>query len=305
MSTIKEDALKEDAKGLYRNDSGFIVSDKPTLVHFKAGFEDAKAEVDKRVVKGVSICTQGYAKGHWEWIDAQFVDDLIRMGNEANGIRCRVGHPTWNDNKLTEYVGSFSNFRGENRNGTYRAIADLTISPSAAVSPSGNLEDWVLSIASHDPLFFGISIVFRPGIWFYKTKSGEIVADYTDLKDIELDEKGHPKLYVTIKELMAADIVDEPAANDSMYNVKTFIKHSKMEEQSLQSLSEEVKAMRSAMNEKDKEIEAYKAKVQELSQQPADQHQSADGNDTTPKPATISYENTPWNQEAKKLYGGK
>lgn len=309
MSAMKDAAIDAHNEGLYRNNNGFVASDTPTLVYFKAGFENAKVEVDKKVVTGVSICTEGYAKGHWEWIDSQFIDDLVAMGNDAaSGIRCRVGHPTWIDNKMTEYVGTFANFRSETRNGTYRAVADLTISPSAAVSPSGNLEDWVLAISAHDPLLFGVSIVFRPGIWFYKSKSGGIVADYDDLKDVEVDDKGSAKLFVTIKELLAADIVDEPAANNSMYGnnkVNNFINLSKMEEKSLKQISNEINTLQTAMSEKEQEIRDLKAQIQQLSKLPADQHQGADGGDTTPKPTTIDYANTPWNQEAKKIYGGK
>jgi len=59
------------------------------------------------------------------------------------------------------------------------------------------------------------------------------------------------------------------------------------------------------MSEKEQEIRDLKAQIQQLSKLPADQHQGADGSDTTPKPTTIDYANTPWNQEAKKIYGGK
>jgi len=315
MATSNTTSASAVASKYYRDNNGFLTTQTPESICFKSGFEASVVDTQKEVITGISICTEGYAKGHYHWIDRKFIDDLVKLGNLSKGVRCRIGHPNWDDDKMTAFVGEIINFRAELRDGTYRAIGDLVISPSAALSPSGNLKDWVLSIAEHDSIYFGMSIVFIVGYWYYKTKSGSIVADYSDLEDIEVDDNGQPKYYITIKQLLAADIVDEPAANDNgFYSAQEKdstnpISKYIMEEQKSQKLSENIEQLsaqleqaKQSLAEKDTTIAALRSEVDDLKKQPAAEHYSAAGADTTPKPTTIDYYQQPWNKEAAQMF---
>jgi len=129
------------------------------------------------------------------------------------GLKARFGHPNMCNDALGTYLGRFKNFRKvieETKEGKrYHAVADLHLDESAKDTPNGNLFDYVLSLAKTSPDMFGTSIVFRRGDTEYKKE-----------KDAEGNEIEKP--YATMKTLHAADLVDEPAATDSLFNKDSF-----------------------------------------------------------------------------------
>jgi hypothetical protein len=107
---------------------------------------------------------------------------------------------------LGTYIGRYKNFR-LSENGEY-AVADLHVDEVCKKSPSGNLYDYVFEMAETNPDMFGNSIVFKGGL--LKDEDGEIVEH----------ENGMP--YDVCESLLASDLVDEPAATDSLFQKDTF-----------------------------------------------------------------------------------
>ena len=175
---------------------------------------------EKGIIKGVSVCTVGEAKGHGVNLDSEFIQEVTRQGGGLKqGLKARFGHPNMCSTALGTFIGRFKNFREE---GT-QALADLYLSNSAKETPNGNLFDYVLSLAENDADMFGTSIVFTRGREYKKdydnggekvfspyskTAKGERCSDCDEWNEIESE------IYVECETLHACDAVDEPAAND-------------------------------------------------------------------------------------------
>jgi hypothetical protein len=181
------------------------------------------AEVDREngAIYGIACCTEGEALGHRVWLDGSFITALVKLGKaQKMGVKARFGHPNMSGEALGTYVGRFQNFRQE---GT-KAIADLYFDDSAKVSPNGDLADYLMTLAETSPDMFGASIVFSIGGYYFKKTSGDSIKTSDHYRNqeegkvdyqLELDDYGDAKYYVSIKELYGTDLVDEPAANPS------------------------------------------------------------------------------------------
>lgn len=141
------------------------------------------------VVHDVSVIQEGPALGHKLFIDRGTLEDVFRLGNLSpeRGVKCRFTHPGLSSDGLGRFLGRIRNFRL----GNGRVIADLHLSNVAAKSPYGDLRDYIESLAEADPFSLGMSIVYRPAE--------------------SHDEAG--RSYARLLELLAVDVVDEPAAN--------------------------------------------------------------------------------------------
>ena len=180
------------------------------------------ATVDREngAIYGVSVCTEGEALGHDVWLDNAFIADVVSLGKAVKkGVKARFGHPNMSGEALGTYIGRFMNFRQE---GT-KAVADLYFDDSAKVSPNGDLVDYLMTLAETSPDVFGASIVFSIKDYFFKKTKGENIStrDHYENQDkesvdyqLELDDSGYNKYFISIKELYGADLVDEPAANE-------------------------------------------------------------------------------------------
>ena len=119
----------------------------------------ATGNVDRgrEVIEDVAIVQEGEAKGHGFQLDADFVRDVVRQGNEAGskGIKARFGHPTMSATSLGTFLGRFKNFREDTIDGKALARADLFLSRAAKDTPSGNRYDYVLTLAEDDAKAFG------------------------------------------------------------------------------------------------------------------------------------------------------
>ncbi len=169
--------------------------------------EKLKVDREKGVIYGVSVVTEGEASGHGVWLDSEFAGNVATMGNEfENGVKSRFGHPAMSGTALGTFLARAKNFTSEkDENGNAVTRADLHLSESAKKSPNGDLYSYVLDLAEEDPESLGLSIAFTRGKSYTKNEKGE--KKFTDNP-----EKGQ-KLYASIKELRAVDMVDEPAAN--------------------------------------------------------------------------------------------
>jgi hypothetical protein len=145
-------------------------------------------------------------------VDNKFVADTIAQGNAApTGIKSRFNHPNQCFGALGTMLGDFKNFRAAN-DGT-AAIADLHMSKAAEVSPSGNLAEYIYTLAETSPSKFGASISFsHTGEYYtYDEEGNERPWDPSEEDEPE-------KIYLTLAHLDAADLVDDPAATDGLFS---------------------------------------------------------------------------------------
>jgi len=155
---------------------------------------------EKGIIKDIILCQTGEAKGHDLFINNQFIDKVVHLGNEIKpGIKARFGHPNICSTALGTYLGRYKNFRKVDNT----AVADLFLDSTSKKSPNGNLYDYVLDLAESNPDMFGASIAFKAG-------KADKRLETIDGKEIE-------KSYATIVKLHACDLVDDPAATEGLF----------------------------------------------------------------------------------------
>ena len=177
------------------------------------GVPPQSVDMDAGIIHGAAINRVGPAKGHGVQLDADFVADVARLGNEQGkaGIKVRFGHPTMSGNALLEapFIGRAKNFTFDGQ--TTRA--DIFLSNSAKDTPAGNLHSRALELSNEDPDIFGMSIVFSAGDMFRVDKDGNKFSE----EEPEFRQlTGDP--FATIETLYGADVVDDPAATDGMFS---------------------------------------------------------------------------------------
>jgi hypothetical protein len=175
------------------------------------GIKEGKSGIDrayeddkyKGVIRGFAVMTQGNVKDMRGWeIDGITLSQIVEAGNKSQlGLKSRFGHPNMSSTALGTFTGRAKNFR---KDGDI-ARADLFISKTAYETPDGDIASYVLDLAEKDPEAFGTSVVL-----------GEFDLEYADEKKKKDGKDLPPKLRVS--SLMAVDVVDDPAANDGMFN---------------------------------------------------------------------------------------
>ena len=154
------------------------------------------------VIKGVTIARKGIEKGHGVYLDSQFISDVAKLGNDQPmGVKVRFGHPNMCSDALGTYLGRFKNFRIVED----KVFADLHMDEVAKQSPKGDLYSYVFGMARNNSDMFGNSIVFRSGESRFEEEIGE-------------NEEIVTKEYVSIVSLNASDLVDTPAATESLFS---------------------------------------------------------------------------------------
>jgi len=200
------------------------------------------------IIEGVKVCTEGEAKGHGVNLDAEFINTVVRFGNERKqGLKSRFGHPNMCSTALGTFLGRHKNFRTEtivrdDGSKALCAIADMFLSNESKETPNGNLFNYVIGLAENEPDMFGTSIVFTPGREYRKTREGknayivwqvddkghaiynaegERMLSFVDKDGSPIDPKKEPlseEVYVECESLHACDCVDDPAANDGLFS---------------------------------------------------------------------------------------
>ncbi|MBL8013730.1 MAG: hypothetical protein JNN05_07765 [Candidatus Omnitrophica bacterium] len=175
------------------------------------GIKEGKSGIDrayeddkyKGVIRGFAVMTQGNVKDMRGWeIDETTLSQIVEAGNKVQlGLKSRFGHPNMSSTALGTFIGRAKNFRKDGG----IARADLFISKTAYETPDGDIASYVLDLAEKDPEAFGTSVVL-----------GESDLEYADEKKKKDGKDLPPKLRVS--SLMAVDVVDDPAANDGMFN---------------------------------------------------------------------------------------
>lgn len=180
------------------------------------GIKEGKSGIDrtyedekyKGVIRGFAVMSQGNVKDMRGWeIDDTTLSQVVEAGNKAQlGLKSRFGHPNMSSTALGTFTGRAKNFRKEGG----IARADLFISKTAYETPDGDLASYVLDLAEKDPDAFGTSVVLGEWDLEYRIeKNGVRKKDATG--------KEMPPM-LRVNSLMAVDVVDDPAANDGMFN---------------------------------------------------------------------------------------
>jgi len=157
-----------------------------------------------RIIHGVAVVTKGEALGHNLLLDETFLDAVVEQGNRAKaGVKSRFDHPNASGTSMGSMLGRVKSLR---RDGDV-VRGDLHLLEAASKTPDGDLAGYVMDLAEEDPQAFGASIVFTGDELVQKDESGEPLKDALPL--------------ARLKKLMAADVVDQPAANPGgMFSVE-------------------------------------------------------------------------------------
>jgi hypothetical protein len=155
---------------------------------------------EKGIIYGAKIIQVGEAKGHGLFVDSEFIDKMLELGNGLKqGVKARFGHPNMCSTTLGTFLGRW---KGLYRDGD--AIrGNLFLSTEAAKTPNGDLRSYVLGLADNEPDVFGVSIDFSRDL------DAEEEAGMHEETGLQL---------ARIKGLSCADVVDSPAASDGMFS---------------------------------------------------------------------------------------
>lgn len=184
-------------------------------------FHDLNVDKEDGVISKVLLARVGKVKGHGEYADETFTSTIVEQGNEfPQGMKARFGHPNMSSTTLGTFIGRWRNFQIDGGN----AYADLhldEITKKAQLEGKGiSMWDYILDMASNNPDMFGNSIVFRPKR--SEVKREEIEPEEVDLAYDEIIEQKEDTVivdrrYARIKNLLASDLVDSPAATESLF----------------------------------------------------------------------------------------
>lgn len=176
------------------------------------GIKKGKWGVDREneIIKGFAVVTKGVTHDRRGEFDDRELKKLVEMGNDNGlGLKSRFGHPNMSATALGTFLGRIKNFYKDKD----VVRADLYIDKTAHKTPNGDLADYVMNLAERDPDAFGYSMVINWNPEYRVDKDGKE----------ELDEQGNPlPPFIRVDRFRAVDIVDDPAANNSMFEASFF-----------------------------------------------------------------------------------
>lgn len=161
-------------------------------------------DAEKGVIYGVVLAQKGMNK-NGTYFSERFLNELKDKGEERGYIKARFGHPTMCNNSLGSYIGRYKNFRVEDE----KLFGDLyldEIAKDTNVEGRGiTMYDYIMRMAQSNSDMFGNSIV--------------ILANYVIEEYEEDGEKKEADGHELI-EWISSDLVDDPAATDSLFHSK-------------------------------------------------------------------------------------
>ncbi|MCX6280186.1 MAG: hypothetical protein NT004_19150 [Bacteroidetes bacterium] len=161
-------------------------------------FSFAKIDPDTGILQKVVVAQAGKVKSYFEQIDATTLSQIEALGNAKEaGIKARFGHPNMCSSSFGTYIGRFKNFQVEGD----KVFGDLHLDDVCKDSPTGNLFDYIVKMAKNNPDMFGASIAFVPA-------------------EPQITDAEYPS--TRIEQLLATDLVDDPAATNSLFAVDSF-----------------------------------------------------------------------------------
>ena len=195
-------------------DSGELFRSSPASVDAGAvRIERDGGQFGSGLLRGVSLITHGVAAGHYAWIDEETLAQVASF--DGDELKSRFTHPTWENDGLGSYLGRITDLRVEGN----RVLGDLHFAKSAHISPSGNLADYLMTLAEEDATAAGLSIVFhhdrQSEVDFVLRHGARWNDGLLDLSGFQSPDPGNVLNYphVRLQTLLSADVVDQPAAN--------------------------------------------------------------------------------------------
>lgn len=183
---------------------------KPRYLRAETRERPTGVNEEEHIIRGASVIKGGEALGHGMWIDNTFLDQVVAAGKaRESGLKARYDHPTACSSSVGQMLGRWQNFR---RDGN-RVRADLHLLESSAKSPNGDLRTHVEKLALEDPEMFGISIVFDPDRGEQNRFADKHMDKDGNFTSPDPDNTNN-LLHARLASLFAADVVDEPAANE-------------------------------------------------------------------------------------------
>ena len=171
----------------------------------------ARVDREAHIIYGVSAAQAVEALGHDMLLDGRSIAQIVEHGNAArNGVKSRFTHPGLSSTGLGKYLGRMRDFRQEGD----KAVADLHIADSAFKTPDGDLGTYVMDLAENDPDVFGMSVVIKANRVWQLSNGSELDAVNERGEGVERPANAvTDKPLARVRQLMAVDAVDEPAAN--------------------------------------------------------------------------------------------
>jgi len=206
------------------------------LTKFKASGGFNKVDHDQGIIHGVSLLESGReASGHGLYIDMKMVRQATKQGKEAGelGLKARMDHPSACFSSMGSQLGRLKNFKTV---GT-KAVADLHIGEFAKHSPTGDMRKWLLSVAENDPSQVGFSVSFM----------GAEPEEFAAGEDDDPDSPEFMYPHARIDTLFGADVVDEGAATDSLFEEGILGRPDYLAEQAVHFVTEKEDLFRTAL----------------------------------------------------------
>ena len=171
------------------------------------------------LIRGASIIVEGEALGHEAWVDGTFLSQVAEKINEAGdtGVKARFTHPSLSGDGLGSM---FARAKNASVSGD-RVVADLHMTEAGHTTPDGDLAAYVMDLAEKDGDAFGVSISFMRNLGEEKKFAAENSDDRGRFRSPDSRNKEHYR-HFRLSRLIAADVVDEPAANpDGLFTKST------------------------------------------------------------------------------------
>lgn len=163
-------------------------------------FNSSTVNVDREngILKNTCIAQFGENKND-SFFDELFLADIVKLGNQADGIKSRFGHPNMCGNSFGTFIGRYKNFSIQNND----VFADLHLDPitkKTQVEGKGIMMfDYIVDMAESNPDMFGNSIHI-----------------YSECYEKEID--GKKQILHKLDKFKACDLVDDPAATDALFS---------------------------------------------------------------------------------------
>lgn len=202
-----------------------------------------RIDFDSAIISGVSVITEGDAKGHGMKIDAQSLRDVKAAAETyIGGLKVKTDHYTG----FNEIVGALRNFQIDGK----QLRADLYLLKNHEATPR------ILEMAELMPDTFGLSIAFTG--------------------DHHKDDNG--TIFARCSEIYSADLVDSPAANPTgLFIAKVDKLAAGMDEEKI---AEAIAEALAPLNEKLSELETKLTSLEEIVTAPDDKKDDSEqGND--------------------------
>lgn len=170
--------------------------------YFKSipNFNSNTVNVDREngIIKNTCIAEFGQNQND-SFFDEIFLSELVRLGNEADGIKSRFGHPNMCATSFGTFIGRYRNFQLKDGNVYGDLHLDNTTKSLEVEGKGMKMFDYILTMAENNPDMFGNSIH---------------IYSETYQKPIQ----GKVRTLHKLEKFKACDLVDEPAATSALFS---------------------------------------------------------------------------------------